>query len=83
MTGADNQTIAIGRVLGIVVATLFLVGLPLAAVATIGLGWVAVDAWQVIFRELTTYEPAVTLSIAGLIGLTAFSEPKVPEKNND
>jgi hypothetical protein len=81
ITGADNQTVAIGRVLGIIVAVLFLVFLPSAAVVSIGLGWISADSWQVIFTQLTTYEPAIALSIAGLIGLTAFSEPKGADKD--
>ena len=81
LTGANNQTLAIGRVLGIIMAIVFLFILPSIAVVAIALKWMTADDWHMIFRELTTYEPAVAISIAGMIGLTAFSEPR--QNDND
>ena len=82
LTGANNETLSIGRVLGIIIAIVFLTVLPTIAVITISFNWMTGDEWHMIFSELTTYEPAVALSVAGMIGITAFSEPKQTDKDN-
>jgi hypothetical protein len=76
ITGADNETVAIGRAIGVVVALVFLVVLPLAAWWTIRHGTIAAADWGIIFDKLTIYVPAIAGAIAMLVGLTAYSEPK-------
>jgi len=46
LTGADNQTVAIGRLVGMAVAIALLIVLPLTAAATVIHGAVPVEAWQ-------------------------------------
>lgn len=76
ITGKDNQTVAIGRLMGLIVFTLFIVGLPCAAVLTLAKGLVNGDDWTKIMTSLQVYVPAILLSVGGLIGLTMGSEPK-------
>lgn len=76
ITGADNQTIAIGRVLGLIVFVVFLVGVPITAMLTLARHLVTSDDWAKILSSLQTYVPGVIVSIGMLIGITAFSEPK-------
>lgn len=76
ITGADNETVAIGRVMGLIVFALFIIGLPVAAVVTLAKGLVAGDEWGKIMASLQVYVPAILLSVGGLIGLTAKTDPK-------
>lgn len=76
ITGKDNQTVAIGRVMGLIVFGLFIVALPCAAVFTLAKGMVNGDDWSKTMASLQVYVPAILLSVGGLIGLTMGSEPK-------
>ena len=76
VTGKDNQTVAVGRVMGLIVFGLFIVALPCAAVLTLAKGLVNGDDWTKIMGSLQVYVPAILLSVGGLIGLTMGSEPK-------
>lgn len=78
ITGPDNATVSIGRVLGLIVFALFVVALPIAAMLTTFEQWVPAAEWGVLFDKLTVYLPAVILALAGLIGGTAFAEPRGP-----
>ena len=76
LTGADNATVSIGRVMGLIVFGVFIVAVPIAAVVTLAKGLIAGDDWSKVFASLEVYIPAILLSVGGLIGLTAPSEPK-------
>lgn len=76
LTGADNSTLAIGRVLGIAVALVFLFVVPLAGCAVLVKHMISADEWAAIIDKLTIYVPAILLAVGGTIGLTAPSEPK-------
>jgi len=76
LTGSDNSTFAIGRVMGLIVFSVFIVAVPCAAVLTLAKGLIAGDDWSKVFGSLQVYIPAILLSVGGLIGLTAPSEPK-------
>jgi uncharacterized membrane protein YkgB len=82
LTGSDNQTYAIGRILGIVQFGVFLIILPIAAWVGLSKGWVDGASLQTLFGSLTTYVPAVAVSVAAMIGLTHFAEPK-PKSGDD
>jgi ABC-type transport system involved in multi-copper enzyme maturation permease subunit len=76
ITGPDNTTVSIGRVLGLIVFALFVVGLPIASMITTFKGVVPTAEWGVLYDKLTVYLPAVLLSIAGMVGFTVSSEPR-------
>lgn len=76
LTGSDNETYAIGRVLGIVQFAVFLIFLPIGAWVSLSKGWIDGASLQTLFGSLTTYVPAVAVSVAAMIGLTQFAEPK-------
>jgi Na+-transporting NADH:ubiquinone oxidoreductase subunit NqrE len=75
LTGADNATIAIGRLLGAVIALVLLIALPVAAAVTLICGLVGVGVWRDLFEALGLYVPLVVTAIAGLIWGTAKTEP--------
>jgi hypothetical protein len=75
LTGADNRTVAIGRLVGMAIAIVLLIGLPLVAAASIICKLIDVGAWNQLFGALTLYIPAVTLAIGGLIYGTSSTEP--------
>jgi hypothetical protein len=76
MSGADNQTPAIGRYLGAMLFVLFLWALPTVVVLALWLQKVEWDTWDKLFSALTLYVPAITASAVGLITLTHNTEPK-------
>ena len=76
LTGADNSTIAIGRLIGFVIALVLLIALPVAATATLIKGGVPVSIWRELFEALGIYVPLVTAAITGLIRVTNATEPK-------
>jgi len=75
LTGKDNETVAIGRVLGLIVFALFIVTVPIIAVVTLRAGSVSGADWKAVFEAMQVYVPAILLSVAGLIGITSASEP--------
>jgi uncharacterized membrane protein len=75
ITGQDNTTVSIGRVLGLILFALFVVLVPLSAVVTLIKGVPAAE-WGLLLDKLPTYLLAVCAAASGLIGLTGFTEPK-------
>ncbi len=75
-TGNNNETVSVGRALGITVFFFFIVLMPFITVVTIVRGILSDDDWVKILGALQIYVPAILLSVGGLIGLTAPSEPK-------
>jgi ABC-type transport system involved in multi-copper enzyme maturation permease subunit len=78
ITGPDNATVSIGRVLGLIVFALFVIVVPVAAMLSLIKGWVPASEWGLLFDKLTVYLPALLLSIAGMVGFTAPSDPHGP-----
>jgi len=76
LTGADNQTVAIGRLIGFAIALVLLIGLPVTAAATIILGMVKVDTWAALMTALQIYVPLVVGAVGGLIWGTNSTEPR-------
>lgn len=76
LSGKDNQTPAIGRVLAAVVILNLAIVLPGVAV-----GWMlhqaglSMDDWKGLFLTLTAYVPAILAASTGLVRLTAPTEP--------
>ncbi|WP_051280207.1 hypothetical protein [Novosphingobium acidiphilum] len=80
LTGADNRTVAIGRLVGMAIAIVLLIGLPVVAAGSIIRKLVDVGAWSQLFGSLTIYIPAITLAIGGLIYGTNSTEPTSGQK---
>jgi hypothetical protein len=76
LTGADNQTVAIGRLIGFSIALVLLIGLPVTAAATIILGMVNVDTWAALMTALQIYVPLLIGAVGGLIWGTNGTEPR-------
>jgi len=82
LTGADNQTIAIGRLIGFWIALVLLIGLPVTAAATIIAGIVKVETWATFMTALQVYVPLVVAAIGGLVWGTNSTEPR-PHRDFD
>jgi hypothetical protein len=76
LTGADNQTVAIGRLLGSLIAIILLVVFPIAAAASVLAGRCDIQIWQQLFAALGLYVPLVAGAITALIWGTNTTEPK-------
>lgn len=76
ITGQDNTTVSIGRVLRLIAFALFAVLLPVASIISLIKSWVPASEWALLFDKLPTYLLAVCAAVASLIGLTGFTEPK-------
>ncbi len=83
LTGADNRTIAIGRVLGLVIAFVLLLVFPVLAAATVLAGACAVATWRELFEALGIYVPLVVGAITALIWGTNPTEPKPDRKQGN
>jgi hypothetical protein len=75
LTGADNETVAIGRLIGFAIALVLLIGLPVTAAATIIIGVVKVETWASFMTALQVYVPLVVAAIGGLVWGTNSTEP--------
>ena len=88
LTGADNQTIAIGRLIGFAIAVVLLIGLPITAAAAIALapdareGHDRATTWAVLFQALEIFVPAMAVAIGGLIYGTHTTEPQPTATTN-
>jgi hypothetical protein len=82
LTGADNRTVAIGRLIGAVIAVVLLVAFPIAAAASVLIGRCDMQVWQQLFAALGLYVPLVTGAITALIWGTNTTEPK-PARHDD
>ena len=76
LTGPDNETVAIGRLIGFIIAIVLLVGLPITATATIIAGVVKVDTWSSFMSALQVYVPLIVAAIGGIVWGTNSTEPK-------
>lgn len=84
LSGRDNRSPAIGRVLGAVIGLLLvadlLLGLPTLIAGVFVLQKVPPATWFAFMGALTPYVTALALAIGGLVGGliagTAFTEPK-------
>jgi hypothetical protein len=83
LTGPDNQTVAIGRLLGAAMAVVLVLAIPVTAVASVISGQCDVDSWRELFGSLGLYVPLVIGAITGLIWGTNPTEPKPPHKEGN
>ncbi len=83
ITGPDNQTVAIGRLIGVAVAVVLILIFPTLAVITTTLGLVKVETWSGLFFILQTYIPLIVASVGFLVWGTNSTEPKQSSKELD
>lgn len=84
LSGPDNTSVAIGRFVGLLVAAQCIMFVPLLVAGIfVGLiytrGLSPADAQAMLFAfmdKLVTYVPAMSITVAGLVAGTAFTEPK-------
>jgi len=82
ITGPDNQTVAIGRLIGMVIAFVLILVFPTLAVITAMFGLVKVETWASLFFILQTYVPLIVASVGFLVWGTNGTEPKQSSKDN-
>ena len=78
LTGPDNQTVAIGRLVGLAVAVVLLIGLPVTAAGTVIAGKVEVAVWRALFDALGLYVPPLLVALGAFIWGTNKTEPMPP-----
>jgi uncharacterized membrane protein YbhN (UPF0104 family) len=83
LTGANNETVAIGRLIGFAIAVVLLIGLPVIAAATVIHRAVPVEEWRGFFEALGFYVPLIVGAITGLIWGTNTTEPKPVRKEGN
>lgn len=81
VTGPDNQTVAIGRLIGMVIALVLILVFPTLAVFTTMFGLVKVETWSGLFFILQTYVPLIVASVGFLVWGTNGTEPKQSSKD--
>jgi tetrahydromethanopterin S-methyltransferase subunit F len=82
LTGADNATVAIGRLIGMAVSVVLLILLPIVAMITTLFNAVPVDRWAALLTALQLYVPLIVGGITGLIWGTNPTEPKPKDRDN-
>lgn len=76
MSGADNQTPAIGRYLGALLFLQFAVTLPAIVAGVLLFRHTDWATWKEYFEALPVYIGAIAATAGGLIAGTHFTEPK-------
>ncbi len=76
MSGADNRTPAIGRVLGAVLFLNLLCAVPAVIVGVLLMQKAAWETWRGLLVALTGYAPSIVGAIALLIRVTNPTEPR-------
>lgn len=76
LTGPNNETLAIGRVLGILLFFGVLLFFPTLITAVLILQHVKPEVWFAYMDKLVPFVPAMILAIWGLIRGTNSTEPK-------
>lgn len=82
MSGADNQTPAIGRYLGAILFLLLLVMLPTVLIGVLLLRKVDWATWKDLLAALPLYVGAIVGAVISLVSLTNHTEPK-PWRDGD
>jgi hypothetical protein len=76
LSGQDNTSPAIGRVLGTLLFLNLLICLPITIALALWFKAVEPSVWFGFLAALAVYVPAMVLAVGGLIAGTAFTEPK-------
>ncbi len=75
LTGKDGETVAIGRVLGLSIFVLFLIVGPTVGYLAVRLDQMSAEDFGMFLDKIPNYVTMISLSVAGLVGLTSMSEP--------
>ena len=78
-SSSNNNYMAIGRVLGVMLFINLLILLPAVIGLALWLRSVEPPVWFAFLSSLAVYVPAMCFSAVGLIGGTAFTEKPNPE----
>ena len=75
LTGADNQTVAIGRWMGVV---LLAIGIGVILAEPVSVVWekLTLDQWGTMLSQWQVFLPILCGTAGALIAGTAFTEPK-------
>jgi len=76
ISGADNRTPAIGRVLGVILFLNLLLVIPTVIVAALWFRRVDPPVWFSLLTALGVYVPLTTAAVGGIVAGTHFTEPK-------
>lgn len=76
ISGADNETPAIGRVLGIALFINVLLAIPAVIAAALWGRKVEPAVWFTFLGSLGVYVPLCVAAVVGLVSGTDFTEPK-------
>jgi len=75
LTGADNQTVAIGRWMGVVLLAVT-IGVIVVEPISVELKKVSLEEWGAMLAQWQVFVPIMCGTAVGLIAGTAFTEPK-------
>jgi hypothetical protein len=81
LTGSDNHTFAIGRVLAFILFIMAIVLIVPAELITVKYNWFTIAEWGDMLNQWRDYIPVVSLAIWGLIYGTSFTEPKTKSES--
>jgi hypothetical protein len=76
LTGADNSTLAIGRVVALILCGPWAIYVPLRAVWSVATGATPASEWATLLPALSLFLVAVIGALGALIAGTAFTEPR-------
>jgi len=76
ISGADNRTPAIGRLLGAILFVNLLLVIPSVIVAALWAAHVPAQTWFSLLSALGAYAPLTTAAVGGIVAGTNFTEPK-------
>jgi hypothetical protein len=80
ISGADNRTPAIGRLLGAILFVNLLLVIPGVIVAALWARRVEPQTWFSLLGSLGAYVPLCAAAVGGIVAGTNFTEPKPPRQ---
>ena len=75
LTGSNNETLAIGRIMGVVLLVLAIL-MPIAEIFSIVFHKLDVAAWGAMLAQWQVFMPIIVGTAGGVIAGTAFTEPR-------
>lgn len=81
LTGANNETVAIGRFIGIALLALVVLT-PIVELLTVAYRLLGIDEWAKMLDQWQVFMPVMIATAGGAIAGTAFTEPKAPKGQN-
>ena len=80
LTGADNNTVAIGRWMGVILIVVA-IGIVIVEPVSVVYKTLTIEQWGIMLTQWQVFVPVILATAGGLIAGTAFTEPK--KKNSD